>query len=130
MTLLIDRNVVDGISAPFVITNQITVFALGLADDEYVEFDILMLSDPLNGGCDCPPLVVSALNIQALAPLGNCNGPIQLSAERPFVVLDAPQNVRLRARLMTDEPITVQRVWFEQTNTPNLTNYMRGYDCT
>ena len=48
-----------------------------------------------------------------------------LSRDRPFVVLDAPQGSKLRARLETTLQDT-QVVWFQNTATPNVNDRLRG----
>lgn len=131
MTLLIDQDTVGGVSLPFTVPfgGQLTLFALGLSGAEVIEFEIVRYTDPMNNGCACPPLAFEPLAPQSVAQLQSCNGPLQLSPTRPFLILDAPQGVPLRARFVGASPVVGQQVWFENTNTPTPTDYMRGYDC-
>lgn len=131
MTLLIDSDTVGAVSLPFSVPigGQLTVFALGLVGAEYIEFEIVRYTDPMNNGCACPPLVFEPLAPELTALLQSCAGPLQLTTDRPFLILDAPQAVPLRARFVGANPVVSQRVWFEITNTPAPTDYMRGYDC-
>lgn len=129
MPQLINSNTVNGVSAPFTLTAQITVFALGLGPQDYVEFEqILMSSPPVTGNnCECPPLVVSQLTVLDTTPLTCCGVPIQLTATRSYVILDAPQGVPLRARVVSPtSPLTTQRVWYETTNTAHPAEGQRG----
>lgn len=130
MTLLIDNDTVGAVSLPFTVPvgGQITVFALGLAGTDYVEFEIVLYSDPMNHGCACPPLVFEPLAPELTAPLVTASGALRLTPERPYVILDAPQGVPLRARFVGESPVVSQQVWFENTNTPTPTEFMRGYD--
>lgn len=131
MTLLIDSDTVGATSLPFMVQvgGQITIFALGLSGSEYVEFEVVRYTDPMNNGCACPPLVFEPLAPELTSILRKCDTPLRLTSVRPYVILDAPQAVALRARFVGAGPVVSQRVWFEQTNTPNPTPYMRGYDC-
>lgn len=131
MTVLIDQDTVGGVSLPFTVPfgGQLTIFALGLSEEEAVEFEIVRYADPMNNGCACPPLVFEPVAPQLVAPLQSCNGVLQLTSDRPFLILDAPQGVPIRARFVGPAPVVGQQVWFENTNTPTPTDYMRGYDC-
>lgn len=131
MTLLIDNDTVDGVSLPFSVPvgGQLTVFALGLAAGEYVEFEVVRYASPMNNGCVCPPLVFEPIAPELTTLLQSCAGPLQLTPDRPFLILDAPQAVPLRVRFVGANPVVSQRVWMEVTNTPTPTDYMRGYDC-
>lgn len=124
---LIDADSQNFVSPPFFIRSQVTVFATGLGPTDRVEFDMLVLSNPLMDDCACPPLVVQPLSIEATEPLTCCNGPIHITATRPFAILEGPQGVLVRARLVTSDPgVTVQHVWMEETSTSNVTDFMRG----
>lgn len=124
---LIDADSQSFVSPPFFIRSQVTVYATGLAPTDRVEFDMLVLSNPLSDDCACPPLVVQPLSIEATEPLTCCNGPVRITSSRPFVILEGPQGVLVRARLVTSDPgVTVQHVWMEETSTANVTDFMRG----
>ena len=60
--------------------------------------------------------------------LSCCGEPVVLSRDRPFVVLDAPQGSKLRARLETTLQDT-QVVWFQNTATTNVNDRLRGCPC-
>lgn len=136
MKLLIDKDTVNATSPTFAIPKggQVTVYAMGLEADQRVEFELVLSTDLPKGECECPPLKVIPLGVAATAPLMCCNGRITLTAARPYVVLDAPQLIPLRARVLEGKggvPILQgQKVWLNDTNTPNPTDYMRGCACS
>lgn len=131
MKTLIDSNKLDGISDTFEIGigEQLTVIALGLEVGDTVTFSIVALSRFVPDPCVCPPYNVVMPSITDEVPLSCCGGVITLTRDRPYVILDAPQAVKLRATLTGTLPLTTQVVAYEKTSTPNPTDYMRGCPC-
>lgn len=127
--VLIDKDTVSGVSATFEVGNQLTVFAANLAGSDYVEFEIVALTPPKKAECECPPTVVlPAVNWSA--PLKCCGQAVRLTAAQPFVLIDHPQHIKMRARLVTtDVGWSDKIVWAESTNVPNPTDRMRGCPC-
>lgn len=129
--ILITRNHLDGVSDTFQIQSQITVYAMGLQPGDLVEFFVCLVSDLVRSACVCPPGNVVLPSVVDEVPLTCCGEPISLSRERPFVVLDAPQGIRLRAKLTQDdpnEPLSTQIVWFNPTTTA-INDRLRGCPC-
>jgi len=89
----------------FEIQKQVTVTALGMADGEYITFEMATISSPPRseacGPCDMPEVVMpQATSWQPLMCCGTCEGytgPVRLSSRNPVVILDAPTNTRIRA---------------------------------
>lgn len=85
----------------FTIDTQVTVAALGLPAGAVVKFEMVQISSPVRdtlapGCCEIP--ATGMPNETAWQPLMCCEGqPVRLNGASPFVVLDAPQHVRLRA---------------------------------
>lgn len=113
--VLIDRKVaVDGVSDTFEISSQVTITALGLEPTDQVTFWLTLLSEPLKGECPCPPLTVQFPQVLDEVQLACCGTPVVLSRENPFVVLDAPQGIKLRAKINA-QMLTTQRVLLRET---------------
>lgn len=129
MKILIDSNNLDGLSIPFEVADQITVFALGLEPGDEVTFDIVMLSRFTPTPCVCPPFPVVLPSVIDELPLRCCEDIITLTRDRPWVIIDAPQGAKLRARLTAGGPITTQVVAYEETRTPYPSAFMRGCAC-
>ena len=127
MKTLLSKDTGD-ISQPFTIKSQVTVVAFGLEGDDEVTFEVVLLSTALQPSCQCPPGQVVMPSVAAAFPLDCCGTPIKLTAERPFVVLDAPQGFPLRAAWNV-LPSEGQIVMYEETNTPNLTARLNGCPC-
>jgi len=89
----------------FEISKQVTVTATGMAEGEYVTFEMATINSPARreacGPCDMPEVVMpEATAWQPLMCCGTCGdytGPTRLSSRNPVVVLDAPINTRIRA---------------------------------
>lgn len=105
--------------------SQLTVVAVGLHDDDKVEFEIVVVNKLIPGDPCCPG-PVSLPTVEDSVPLMCCDKPITLTATRPYVVIDAPQGSVLRATLTSDE---VPLVWATRTTTPNPSSYHRGCSC-
>ena len=112
---IIDKKVaVDGISDTFEITSQVTITALGLEPEDQVTIWLTLLSEPLKGDCPCPPAMVQLPQVLDEVQLTCCGTPVVLSRQNPFVVLDAPQGIKLRAKL-NSPVLTTQRVLLRET---------------
>jgi hypothetical protein len=126
--VLIDKDTISGISNPFEIAEQVTVMALGLEPDDTVTFFIVLLSIPPRVQCECPPVQVQFVSIVDEVPLV-CNGnPVTLSRDNPFVVLDAPQGFKLRAKLnqVITAPLSTQTVFLNERTTTHINDRLRG----
>lgn len=90
-----------GQSTPFIIQagKQLTLNAQGLFGDDYVAIEVVTLSRaPEFKGNPCCDISNSDIEVIASTPLMcAASAPVQLTAEFPFVVIDTPQNVTLRA---------------------------------
>lgn len=128
---LIDKLTVAGTSDPFDIGEQVTVVALGLEPTDVVYFEIVLLSDPVRNMCACPPLLVTPVSVIDAVPLLCCGERVELTRNKPFVVIDVPQNAKLRAVLQQTPPgpITTQFVYYSTTNTKNVNDRLRGCPC-
>lgn len=130
--VLIDSNRLDGVSEPFEIVNQVTVVALGLEPGDEVTFWLVILTKPRVDPCLCPPGQVVLPEIADEVQLTCCDEPIVLSRTRPFVVLDAPQGQKIRAKLNEAAPgvPSTQVVRYSETTTRNVNDRLRGCPCT
>ena len=134
MKVLITSNVLDGVSVPFEVADQITVQAFGLEPGQRVAFYIVGLSETLRAACGpgCPPMVTLPSVIDEMQ-LMCCDDPILLTRSRPWVIIDSPQHAKLRARLETTGSVAViptnQVVGYRESNTRNVTDRMRGCAC-
>lgn len=125
MKTLLSKDTGD-VSQPITLKNQLTVVAFGLMDDDEVIFEVVLLSDPIKASCECPPGQVVMPNVAQAFPLNCCEGgAIKLTPTNPFVILDAPQGFLIRASWNV-LPTSGQIVLYEETNTPNLSNCLRG----
>jgi hypothetical protein len=130
VSLLIDRDTVNGVSDTFTVFGQITVFASGLAGDDRVEFELVRITAARTAGGGCPPTPVVLPAVIWSAPLRCCGTTIALTADNPYVIVDNPQQVLLRAKLISNDPIIGEKiVWYEVTGTNNVTDRMRGCPC-
>lgn len=117
-------------SQTFSVSNgrQITVAAIGLAGTDKITFEIILTPALVADKCACPPYKVELPSVGASAPLIKCGVKPTLDANNSFVVLDAPQNVSIRAVLETDDASGVY-AWAIDTNTATVTDLLRGYIC-
>jgi len=139
MTVLFDKKSDSGASAPFRVAKQVTVFATGLLPGDEIQFETLSYAemepdkDCCTSTCDpCLPvgtkLITGAVRLRCCGC--SCDSPqaeypVRLTAETPFIVLDAPQNVDLRAVYIGGN-LGDFSVWYENTATDNVTDAMRG----
>lgn len=129
---LIDKDTVSRVSEPFDLISQVTIVALGLEPLDRVILEIVLLSDPVRNLCACPPFTVTPVTVVDAVPYLCCGEEIALTREQPFVVLDAPQNAKLRATLVQsvpDAPLSTQFVYYSETNTQNVNDRLRGCAC-
>ena len=132
--MLISRNVVSGVSDPFEIDEQVTVYAYNLGVNERVSFHIVALSELIKSACgNCPPAVTLPTVVDEM-PLECCGEPILLTRLQPWVILDAPQGAKIRAKLENTAGTAVlvpnaQLVVWNKTNTANVNDRMRGCAC-
>jgi hypothetical protein len=128
MKSLITPATLSGISPPFEIREQITVVALGLEPLDTVSFWLVLQTTPVRDPCACPPGQVVLPAVLDEVQLRCCDVPVVLTRTKPFVVLDAPQGITMRAKLVTLTPST-QSVVYEETTTANVNDRMRGCPC-
>lgn len=121
---------VGDISANFQLTvgGQLTLKAVGFDEsdpDNYIWVELVVINrfkpaDP------CCPGPVNLPSVVASVPLRCCGELIRLDANNPYVIIDAPQDSLLRARLEGD---TVPMAWISETKTPDLNDRLRGCEC-
>lgn len=128
MNILINRLTAGGVSETFEATSQITVTALGLEPGDEVSFWIVLLTDMQRDPCSCPPGRVVLPEVLDEVQLTCCGEEVLLTRDNPFVIIDAPLNQLMRAKLFTSLPST-QLVYFNFTNTQNVNDRLRGCPC-
>ena len=132
--MLISRNVVSGISEPFEVSKQVTVNAYNLQVGQRVSFYIVALSELVKTACgNCPPAVTLPTVVDEM-PLLCCGERIVLTRDNPWVIIDSPQGTKIRAKLETASSGEVvvptdQLVVYNETNTENVNDRMRGCAC-
>jgi len=108
-------------SQPFTIKNQVTIVASGLQGTDVVEFDVVSItkSAPASGDPCCPGQV-SLPDFNSAVPLVVCcgceNKPVKLTATKPWIVIDMPQQVPLVARVVADDDAVIEVEYFETTS--------------
>lgn len=108
-------------SDPFKIKQQVTIVASGLQGTDVVEFDVVSItkSAPASGDPCCPGQV-SLPDFNSAVPLVVCCGcdskPVKLTATKPWVVIDMPQQVPLVARVVADVDAVIEVEYFETTS--------------
>lgn len=94
------------ISEPFKIAvgQQITLVAQGLQNTDRVVVEVITTTPSAPGMDPCCPGPVALPEVATAEPLRCRNGARAiLTASHPWLVLDAPQDVELRARLIADD---------------------------
>ena len=134
MTVIIDKDTLDGLSQPFEVPagEQRMVVAYGLADpDDEVAFELVKLSKFAPAPCQCPPGRVQLPAVIWWASLRCCGEPIRLTAEQPYVVIDNPQEILIRARLTLGGETLPEdvEVHLQTVAVSNLNDRMRGCPC-
>lgn len=132
-TQLIGSNTVGGVSQTFELEEQATIYAAGLAASDSVTIEMVLVSDAVpQDPCGCPPGAVVLPGVSDAMTLLCCGVPITLTRDRPYVIVDAPLNQKLRVRLNQANPnaqIDTQRVWMRSTQTLNVNDRLRGCPC-
>lgn len=132
--MLISRNVVSGVSEPFEVSKQVTVNAYNLQAGQRVSFYVVALSELIKSACgNCPPAVTLPTVVDEM-PLLCCGERIVLTRDNPWVIIDSPQGTKIRAKLETASSGEVvvptdQLVVYNETNTENVNDRMRGCTC-
>jgi hypothetical protein len=108
-------------SQPFKIKQQVTIVASGLQGNDVVEFDVVAItaSAPASGDPCCTGQVVLPQEI-VVAPLNVCGcepeSRVRLTAAKPWIVLDMPQQVPLVARVVAPIDAVVEVSLYETTS--------------
>lgn len=119
----------DGASAPFVVTNQVTVVARGLEPGDEVTLWLVLMTEPMKDPCSCPPGQVVLPDVLDEVQLECCGEPIVLTRERSWAIIDSPQQTPIRAKLALVGAPSTQSVYLNDTNTANVNDRMRGCPC-
>lgn len=128
MKQLFHKGALSPYSPVFSVKKQVTVFAFGLEAGDYIEFELVYVPTASGDPCECVPFQAELPQVGATAPLMCCSGRIRLTNTTPFVIIDAPQSVGIRAVLTAADPTAVV-AWLEETDTPNVTDRLRGCPC-
>lgn len=111
--LLINKDQI--VSAPFKIPygKQLTLLATGLNPGETVGFEILSLTVAGPAGDVCCPGLVNLPDIDWTAPLKvacGCEEPalVELTSDMPYVILNYPQQIFLRAKVDAEDDAVVE----------------------
>jgi hypothetical protein len=93
-------------SSAFVVLpgKQVTLRATGLVANDYVEVQIVELSraPEFTGDLCCAPLAADIVVLNTVPLLCAKDSPVRLTQEVPFVILNGPQLVTLRAEVFAD----------------------------
>lgn len=128
----------DGVSGAFNVGQQVTVMALGFdsaTPGVEVHFELVYVKALSPENCECPPPgPVQIPGVTAAGKLRVGGALVKLSATNPFVVIDAPQYVMLRAVVAgsASDPNTVHDalehliVWMQPTSTHMVSDALRG----
>lgn len=135
MKMLISRDTLDGVSVPFEVADQVTVYAFGLEPTQRVAFYMTGLSEVMKASCGtgCPPSVTLPTVVDEMQ-LACCGAPIYLTRAQPWVIIDSPQAVKIRAKLESSlgapqVPEAQTFIGYRPTNTANVNDRMRGCAC-
>lgn len=126
-------------SPTFELQGQRTVVAVGMMPGDFITFEIVrVIAGARSTVCGCRINEAEQAMIEGTEPLicpNTCPGDedpqlVTLTAENPIVILDRPQNTLLRA-IYNGTGVDNQTVtaWAVESNTPNLTDAMRGCPC-
>lgn len=107
---------------------QLTVVAVGLQEGDEVTFQIVHVPTIDLDDCACVPSIAVMPSVAAYTDLMCCGEKITLTVDNPHIILDSPQRMLMRAVLVAEEPDSVF-VWALETNTPNVTDRLRGCAC-
>jgi hypothetical protein len=109
-------------SDPFTIKHQVTIVASGLQGTDVVEFDVVSITKSASASGDpCCPGQVSLPDFNSAVPLTSCFGcsheeRVKLTATKPWIVIDMPQQVPLVARVVADADAVIEVEYFETTS--------------
>lgn len=123
---------VEEVSASFEISSQSTLIAFGLEPSDIVEVWMVQLTDAAKGSCPCSPYGVVLPSIRSESQLKCCGEPAILTPDQPFLVLDAPQKVKLRVKLVRPDnliPLANQYVGLIESTTTEINDRLRGCPC-
>lgn len=100
-------------SEPFTIEKQVTLFATGLQGADKVVVEVVSMSKSGPQGDLCCPGPVALPEVQATTPLivCGCDGvkaAVELTATNPWVVLNYPHEIPLRARKIVADDAVVE----------------------
>lgn len=131
MLTLFDAGTSSLESKVFRLDSQVTVMAVGMADGDYITFEVVKVKAAARQqvcGCYITPMMQSAIEgTETLQCAGCFPSPVTLTADDPILILDSPQNSLLRAIYNgTGLDDGTASVWVESTNVPNVTDAMRG----
>lgn len=104
---------------------QVTVTALGLQPGDSVTFELVFAPAVQPDLCSCPPGIVELPSVAAATPLRAGGKAIKLDAGTPYVIIDAPQGMRVRGVLTTSDASNIW-VWAANTKTHDVSNELRG----
>lgn len=113
---------------------QVTIVAIGMQPGDYITFEAIHLiasAPPIACGCYITeaemPYIAGVQELKCPACLSETLRPVRLTDRNPSVVLDSPQDTLLRAVYHgTGVDAHTVTVWYDETNTPDLTDTMRG----
>lgn len=106
---------------------QVTVTALGLQAGDEISFELVFTPAVQPDLCSCPPGIVDLPSVAASTVLKLGGEIIKLNADHPYVVLDAPQGMRVRGVLSAADHSGIW-VWATNTSTANVSDTQRGLD--
>ena len=121
-------------SVVFELKQQMTVVAMGMQPDDYITFEIVLISDAARAKiCGCRLLEAGTSSVYQLQPLmcPACSDGsprfVRVTPQNPIVVLDAPQGALLRAMYHgTGVDLHTVTVTVGESDTIDLTSTLRG----
>lgn len=121
-------------SVVFELKQQMTVVAMGMQPDDYITFEIVLISDAARAKiCGCRLLESGMSSVYQLQPLmcPACSDGspryVRVTPQNPIVVLDAPQGALLRAMYHgTGVDLHTVTVTVGESDTIDLTSTLRG----
>lgn len=131
---LFDKASLNLDSPTFILSGQRTIIAVGMQPGDYITFEVLKVNPAARSivcGCRLSESGVGSIDgIQELkcptCETGTGQS-VRLTERNPVVVLDAPQEVLLRAIYHGDGvDMSTVTVWAVETSTQDLTDSMRG----
>lgn len=134
LLVLFDSSSVNLDSRIFQVNHQRTVIAVGMEPDDFITFEVVLLgSGTPSSVCGCyitqmqPGVILGVEELKCPACESQILRPVRLTDRNPVAVLDVPQGVLVRAIYHgTGINLRTVTVHAYATNTPNLTDAMRG----